>query len=26
VAKALQNLRYTNREALEKAATLDDLW
>jgi hypothetical protein len=25
-AKALQNLRYTNREALEKAATLDDLW
>src|SRR6266481_1150325 len=25
-AKALQNLRYTNREALEKAKTLDDLW
>jgi hypothetical protein len=25
-AKALQNLRYTNREALDKAATLDDLW
>jgi hypothetical protein len=25
-AKALQNLRYTTREALEKANTLDDLW
>ena len=25
-AKALQNLRYTNREALDKAKTLDDLW
>ena len=25
-AKALQNLRYTNREGLDKAKTLDDLW
>ena len=24
--KALQNLRYTNRQAIEQAKTLDDIW
>jgi len=24
--KALQNLRYTNRQTIEQAKTLDDIW